>query len=46
MKPAVRRHLDRRTFFKRAGTAAFGLGATSFVTDADLEAAPQNVERN
>ena len=46
MKPAVKRHLDRRTFFRRAGTAAFGLGASSLVTDADLEAAPQNVQRH
>jgi L-alanine-DL-glutamate epimerase-like enolase superfamily enzyme len=46
MKPAVKRLLDRRSFFKSAGAAAVGATATSLLTDADLEAAPQNVNRN
>jgi len=46
MKPSVRRQLDRRSFFRTAGTAAAGLGVTGLLTDADLEAQPQNVQRN
>jgi L-alanine-DL-glutamate epimerase-like enolase superfamily enzyme len=46
MKEAVKRQLDRRAFFRQAGTAAAGLGVTGLLTDADLEAQPQNVQRN
>src|SRR5262245_55960675 len=46
MKASVRRHLDRRTFFKSAGAAAAGATAWSLVTDADLEGATQNVNRS
>jgi len=46
MKPSVQRQLDRRSFFRSAGTAAAGLGVTGLLTDADLEAQPQNVQRN
>jgi L-alanine-DL-glutamate epimerase-like enolase superfamily enzyme len=46
MKPAVRRQLGRRSFFKSLGTAAAGTAAASLVTDADLEAQPQNVQKN
>ena len=46
MKPAVKRQLDRRSFFRSAGTAAAGFGVTGLLTDALLEAQPQNVQRN
>jgi L-alanine-DL-glutamate epimerase-like enolase superfamily enzyme len=46
MKPAVSRHLDRRAFFKSAGTAAAGATAFGILGDADLEGAVQNVNRN
>lgn len=46
MKPAVERQLDRRSFFRSAGTAAIGAGAMSLLTDFDLEAQPQNVQKN
>src|SRR6187401_3461736 len=46
MKPAVERLLDRRSFFTSMGKAAAGASAFGLVTDADLEAAPQNVQRN
>ena len=46
MKPAVRRLLDRRAFFKSAASAAAGAAATTLVADADLEAATQSVNRS
>jgi len=46
MKPAVARQVDRRSFFKSFGSAAAGAGALSLLTDADLEAQPQNVQKN
>jgi L-alanine-DL-glutamate epimerase-like enolase superfamily enzyme len=46
MKPAVERQLGRRSFFKSFGNAAVGAGALHLVTDADLEAQPQNVQKN
>jgi L-alanine-DL-glutamate epimerase-like enolase superfamily enzyme len=46
MKPAVRRLLDRRSFFKSAAAAAAGAAAAPLLTDADLEAAPQNVNKS
>jgi L-alanine-DL-glutamate epimerase-like enolase superfamily enzyme len=46
MKPAVERLLDRRSFFTSMGKAAAGASAFGLLTDADLEAAPQNVQRN
>src|SRR5882672_5321287 len=46
MKPAVERLLDRRSFFASMGSAAAGASAFRQLTDADLEAAPQNVQRN
>jgi L-alanine-DL-glutamate epimerase-like enolase superfamily enzyme len=45
MKPAVQRQLDRRTFFRSLGTAAAGVGVTGLLTEADIEAQPQNVQR-
>jgi L-alanine-DL-glutamate epimerase-like enolase superfamily enzyme len=46
MKPAVERLLDRRSFFTSMGKAAAGASAFGLIRDADLEAAPQNVQRN
>ena len=46
MKPAVERLLDRRSFFTSMGKAAAGASALGLLTDADLEAQPQNVQRN
>jgi len=46
MKATVKRPLDRRSFFRAAGTAAGGLGVSGLLTDAVLEAQPQNVQRN
>jgi L-alanine-DL-glutamate epimerase-like enolase superfamily enzyme len=46
MKPAVRRQLDRRHFFTRTGAAAAGASAFGLLSDADIEAAPQNVQKN
>jgi L-alanine-DL-glutamate epimerase-like enolase superfamily enzyme len=46
MKPAVQRLLDRRSFFKSMGTAAAGASAFGVLTEGEIEAAPQNVQRN
>jgi len=46
MKPAVERQVGRRSFFKSVSGAAVGAGAMGLLTDADLEAQPQNVQRN
>ena len=46
MKAAVKRQLDRRSFFSSAGKAAAGAGAFSLLSDEELEAAPQNVNKN
>src|SRR5882672_11716665 len=46
MKPSLARLLDRRSFFTSMGKAAAGASALGLLTDADLEAAPQNVQRN
>jgi L-alanine-DL-glutamate epimerase-like enolase superfamily enzyme len=46
MKPAVQRLLGRRSFFKSMGKAAAGASAFGLLTDADIEAAPANVQRN
>jgi L-alanine-DL-glutamate epimerase-like enolase superfamily enzyme len=47
MKPGVQRLLDRRSFFKTMGTAAAGASAAGLaLTDAEIEAAPANVQRN
>jgi L-alanine-DL-glutamate epimerase-like enolase superfamily enzyme len=46
MKAAVKRQLDRRTFFRSAATAAAGASAISFLGEADLEGAVQNVNRS
>ena len=46
MKASVQRHFDRRTFFKSAGAAAAGATTLGLVSDADLEAATQNVNRS
>ena len=43
MKASVQRPLDRRSFFKSAGTAATGAAAIGFLGDAELEGAVQNV---
>src|SRR5262245_60709611 len=46
MKPAVERPLDRRSFFTSMGQAAAGLSALGLLADEELEAQPQNVQRN
>jgi L-alanine-DL-glutamate epimerase-like enolase superfamily enzyme len=46
MKPAVQRLLGRRSFFSSIGKAAAGASAYGLLTDADIEAAPQNVQKN
>ena len=46
MKPGVQRLLDRRAFFKSMGTAAAGASALGVLTDGEVEAAPQNVQRS
>ena len=46
MKAAVKRQLDRRTFFKSAGTAAAGASAIGFLGNDDLEATVHNVNPN
>jgi L-alanine-DL-glutamate epimerase-like enolase superfamily enzyme len=46
MKPAVKRQLDRRSFFRNTGAAVAGLGASGWLSDALLEAQPQNVQRS
>ncbi|HEY7510796.1 MAG TPA: mandelate racemase/muconate lactonizing enzyme family protein, partial [Vicinamibacteria bacterium] len=46
MKPAVQRLLDRRSFFKKMGSAAAGASALGVLTDAEIEAAPANVQKN
>jgi L-alanine-DL-glutamate epimerase-like enolase superfamily enzyme len=46
MKPAVERLLDRRSFFTSMAKAAAGASALGLLTDADIEAAPANVQRN
>jgi L-alanine-DL-glutamate epimerase-like enolase superfamily enzyme len=46
MKPSVRELIGRRGFFKFLGTSAAGLGATTLLSDADVEGAVQNVQRN
>jgi L-alanine-DL-glutamate epimerase-like enolase superfamily enzyme len=46
MKPSVKRLLDRRTFIGCAGSVSAGAAAGALLSDADLEAAPQNVNRN
>jgi L-alanine-DL-glutamate epimerase-like enolase superfamily enzyme len=46
MKPGVQRLLDRRSFFKSMGTAAAGASAFGVLNEAEIEAAPQNVQRN
>ncbi|HEY6546862.1 MAG TPA: mandelate racemase/muconate lactonizing enzyme family protein, partial [Vicinamibacteria bacterium] len=46
MKPAVKRQLDRRSFFRNTGAAVAGLGASGWLSDADVEAQPQNVQRS
>jgi L-alanine-DL-glutamate epimerase-like enolase superfamily enzyme len=45
MKRAVQDLADRRSFFKKIGLATVGMGATSLLTDADLEGAVQNVNK-
>jgi L-alanine-DL-glutamate epimerase-like enolase superfamily enzyme len=46
IKPSVERLLDRRAFFRSLGTSAAALGAGLTLTDEELEAYPQNVNRN
>ena len=43
MKAAVARQLDRRGFIKSAGAGAAAAATLGFTSDADLEAAVQNV---
>src|SRR5260221_477024 len=45
MKRAVQDLVDRRSFFKKIGLATAGLGATSLLTDRDLEGAVQTVSK-
>ena len=44
MKPSLERLLDRRSFFKLGTGAALGAGLA--LTNEELEAYPQNVQRN
>ena len=46
MKAAVERLVGRRSFFGSVGKAAAGASALGLLSDADLEAAPQNVQRH
>src|SRR6266571_3489757 len=46
MKRAVRDLVGRRAFFGKLGAAAAGLGATTLLSDEDLEGAVQNVSRS
>ncbi|MDQ3685271.1 MAG: mandelate racemase/muconate lactonizing enzyme family protein [Acidobacteriota bacterium] len=48
MKPSVQKLVNRRSFFKSLGaaTAAGSIGAAGFLSDADVEGAVQNVNRN
>ena len=46
MKGAVKRQLDRRTFFKSAGAAAAGASTIGFLGNDDLEATVHNVNPN
>ena len=46
MKPSVQRLFDRRNFLKSFGSAAAAIGASLAITEAELEAYPQNVQRN
>jgi L-alanine-DL-glutamate epimerase-like enolase superfamily enzyme len=46
MKRAVRELVGRRSFFGKLGAAAVGLGATSLLSDEDLEGAAQNVSKS
>lgn len=46
VKPTVQKLVGRRSFFRSLGSAAVGVGLASRVTDADLEAALQHVNRN
>ena len=43
MKPAVKRLLDRRSFFKKTAGTGAAIAAGSFVLESDLEAAMQSV---
>ena len=45
MKSAVQDLVGRRSFFKKMGLATAGLGATSLLTDRDLEGAVQTVSK-
>src|SRR5713226_7749341 len=46
IKPAVQKLFDRRGFLKSFGSAAASLGAVAAITAEELEAYPQNVQRN
>src|SRR5205809_2857206 len=46
MKRAVHDLVGRRAFFGKLGAAAAGLGATTLLSDEDLEGAVQNVSRS
>ncbi|HYM09258.1 MAG TPA: mandelate racemase/muconate lactonizing enzyme family protein [Bryobacterales bacterium] len=46
MKPALEKLFDRRSFVKSFGAGAAALGAGLAISDEELEAYPQNVQRN
>ncbi len=46
MKPSVKKLIDRRSFFKSMGTAAAAFGATTLLSDEDIEGAVKNVQRS
>jgi L-alanine-DL-glutamate epimerase-like enolase superfamily enzyme len=45
MKRSVRDLVDRRSFFKKMGLATAGVASASFLTDAEVEGAVQNVSK-
>src|SRR5262249_60443464 len=46
IKPVVQKLFDRRGFLKSFGSAAAAFGAAVAITDEELEAYPQNMQRN
>jgi len=46
MKPSVRKLVDRRSFLRSLGSGAAAVGASMAITGDELEAYPQNVNRN
>jgi L-alanine-DL-glutamate epimerase-like enolase superfamily enzyme len=46
MKASVQKLVDRRSFFKSMGTASVALGASTLLSDEEVEGAVKNVQRN